>query len=226
MSKLFPIHPLAALLLITILAACSSSQPFYLDSDYREAKVESPVLILPLERHQFENFYEHTFGTLSGNEKRAFDTQLESLFRQYAGTTAYLNEDEELEKEEFEILTLDMNGDSIELLVPKAGTDAVSAPGDVRFLLLLDQFTFREASETVGGSSYAGHEGSQEKSYLHFETKYVYWDRETEQPVGWGVARGKTEVGEGNIASEHYATVLSQAMERIAKNGPVGRTGR
>lgn len=204
-------------LIAVVLAGCSSSKNYYLEPEYQENKVNSSVTVLPVWRSWFGNFPYYNFGSLSGTGKNVFDSSLQPLFSEYLSSNVEaISSPGQIDTTNFTIANVNHEDQSFSIITPKENAKVSSS----RFVLLLDQFYFRQKSElSTNASSYAGHEGSV-KRMLYFVTKYAYWDTQTNKIVGWGTSNASTQISEKPEVSD-YAEVLSEAVQKIAKQGPI-----
>lgn len=208
---------LIAVLLTAVIAGCSSSKNYYLEPEYQENKVNSSVTVLPVWRSWFGNFPYYNFGSLSGTGKNVFSSSIQSLFSEYLSSNVEaISSPSQIDTTNFTVANINREDQSFSIITPKDNARVSST----RFILLLDQFYFRQKSElSANASSYAGHEGSEQKS-LYFVTKYAYWDTETNKLVGWGTSQASKQISDKPKYSD-YAEVLSQAVREIAAQGPV-----
>lgn len=211
---------LFSLLVTFILASCSSSKNYYLQPDFKEKKVNSSVLVLPVWRSWFTSFPQHTFGSLTNTGKKVFESSLEPLFSRYTGNSAqtFISAPES-DSTNFKISKLAIKGISIDVIIPKENAQINTQNSSTRFVVLLDQFYFRELEKKAMSSTYAGQEtGPQE--VLYFETNYAYWDTENKKIVAWGKA-SKSELISKAPTESDYSNLLSKAFKEIVNQGPV-----
>lgn len=222
-DKISYLFAIVSVLLITLfVSACSSSKNYYLEPEFKNSKTNGTVLIMPIDRFRFGNF-QHTFGSLSGDERTTFNSQLAPLFSQYANVrVSMLNEDEMVDTENFKISSLQTEDNMFETIIPAENANLSFSGEQPRFVLMLDQYYYRQKEEEVGGGSYAGHEPEIQRT-LYFETKYVYWDTTRKQPVGWGVSTASSEVSV-TVTRSDYVEVLSKAVRKIVNQGPIVAT--
>lgn len=219
------IHLFSILLLGLLISYCSTSQNYYLEPDFENEKIESSLFVIPVERSLFNGFEHYAFSALRGTEKTIFETSLSPYLSEFSNSNVKIMESKEpLDEEDFEIDSLETSESKFAVLLPKSGTQVLNNEETPRFVLLLDQFYFRALEKTIGGSSYAGHEGQSIRRTLVFETKYVYWDNEKREAVGWGVANADLNFQE-EPSNEDYSKLLEQALEDIVKRGPLKSNG-
>lgn len=210
-------HLFIAVLFAVVLAGCSSSKNYYLEPEYQEEKVNSSVTVLPVWRSWFGNFPYYNFGSLSGTGKNVFDSSIQPMFSEYLSSNVEaISSSSQIDTTNFTITNVNHEDQSFSIITPKENAKVSSS----RFILLLDQFYFRQKSElSVNANSYAGHEGS-EQIMLYFVTNYAYWDTETNKIVGWGTTNASTQISEQPEVSD-YSEVLSKTVQKIASQGPV-----
>lgn len=121
----------------------------------------------------------------------------------------------------FSPVSLTSGKDSIQVMLPTDDAQLTLPEYQPRMVLILDQFYYRKKRETVGGSSYAGHEATT-RNFLYFETKYTYWDTETDKPIAWGSsAASKIIPSDEALSYPDYLEVLSKAVKKIVDQGPL-----
>lgn len=220
-----PSYLLKTILLLSaaflLLSSCSTSSSYYLEAEYEDNKTKAPVGIFVVEREQFPDLQMHSFSSMTSRQRRTFRLFLEPLYVSHANTEAWvLGEDVVADQESFRSRTFTLEENSFPLLVP-GGREALDfSDRPPRFLLILDQYYYRQGQESTGDSGYAGHEASVTQ-VLVFQTNYAYWDVLEEEVVGYGSASAKMNLeGEEPTISE-YSDVLSQALLQIVEWGPI-----
>ncbi|MDX1671929.1 MAG: hypothetical protein R3211_06280 [Balneolaceae bacterium] len=213
---------LTSITVLLLLAGCSTTRNYYIEPEYQKSKIRSSVLVLPIQREWFEDNYMHTFGSLSGNQKTAFYSSLRHLFSEQINSELYaVDPSKNFPDSLFMSTTLSTGASQFEAMVPRKNVKLEFEGVMPRIVLVLDQYFYREKSELSGGSSYAGHE-AEVKNFLYFETKYVYWDTEKGVPLAWGVSDAHIEMPAGeSIGFQDYLAVLSKAVDKVAKQGPI-----
>lgn len=209
-------------LFVFFIAGCSSSKNFYIEPDYRNNKLNSPMLIVPIERDWFDNDTRHMFGHLSGNGKNMFYASIGALFSEtFDSKLEVVDRNENISGSMFEPANLETGSLDFTVMVPRKETAIEKHDFSPRIILILDQYYFQQKEENISGSSYAGHEGEVQK-FLYFETKYVYWDIETDTPLAWGVSDAVIQVSRAKPPSNaDYQRVLARAVHKIANQGPL-----
>lgn len=204
-----------------MLSSCSTSSSFYLEEEFKNNKTKAPVGIFVIEREQFPDLQMHSFSSMTSRQRRTFRLFLEPLYVSHANTEAWmLGENVVANQDSFRSLTFTLDENSFPLLVPR-GREAFEFSGrPPRFLLILDQYYYRQGQEGGGVSGYAGHEASVTQ-VLVFETKYAYWDVLEEEVVGYGTASAKMNLEGKEPTVSEYSDVLSQALLQIVEWGPI-----
>lgn len=203
-----------------ILASCSSSKNYYLEPSFQNGKEESAVLVLPVFQSWFSSFPEHTFGSLRGTNQEMFISSLEQLFSEHsAAPVESFRSTPPSDSTDFMISEFAIKGNTLDLIVPKTSFQVNPENSSSRFVVLLDQFYFREQKKKAMNSTYAGQESSQQKE-LYFETKYAYWDTETKTIIGWGLA-SKSELINKAATKSDYSSLLSKVVKEIVSQGPL-----
>ena len=213
---------LCAFLAGGLIAGCSTSKSFHIEPEYQKNKKTSSVLVLPIQRTWFQNNYTYTFGNVSGTGGKVFWESLENLLaRNLKSMVEVPSRDATLDTGTFEATSLPFEAGETEVMIPNlaSGTDFEFNGRRADMVLLLDKFYYRKVREFVGGNSYAGHEG-REKTFLYFETKYVYWDAERKKIAAWGSTDASVTIGQDAGYSD-YLEALDKAVKKIAKNSPV-----
>lgn len=213
------------LVLITVsLLGCSSSKEFYLDPSYSEEKVNASVLVLPLQRDWFDGNLNHTFGSVSGQAKTAFYNSLEPLLSiNLESSIEMIDSEQSFDDEMFEPTRLKNGEESLNVLLPKEYSTFNSSDDQPKIVLLLDQYYFLTEEKTTGNSTYGGHEEGITRTILYFETKYIYWHTEQKEAIAWGNTDSSVTLDKktDNASSSDYYEVLSKAVEKMSKQGPL-----
>lgn len=220
-SSIRTVYLVALLAAASITSGCSSTQSYFLEPEYQENKTKAPVGILLIEQEQFPEVYTHTFSSLRSREARTFRLFLEPLYSTAAETEAWLVPGEAITNPQaFQSRRFTVETDSFHVMVPD-NRQALTFPDRApRFLLILDQFYYRQLAESNSESGYAGHEASITQ-VLVFETRYVYWDVSQEQVVGYGTARSQMNLETEEPTVSEYTDVLSESLTQIARWGPI-----
>ena len=180
--------------IITSLLGCSSSE-YYIDPAYSEEKVNTSVLVLPIQRDWFGGSFSHTFGSLSGQGKTTFYNSFEPLLsNSLESSIKMVDSDQSVDDEKFERTKMKFGEDSTNVLIPKEESTFDSSDFQPKIILVLDQYYFLQEEKTTGNSSYAGHEQGITRTVLYFETKYIYWDTEQRKAIAWGTTDSRVTV--------------------------------
>lgn len=214
--------PILAISLVSIIG-CSTTQNYYIDPVYSENKVQAEVLVLPLQQNWFEGNYSHTFGSLSGTAETTFYNSLEPLISENVySRIRVIDQEQTFDGKMFQPAKLKMGKDSVNVLMPANQASFNLSDYDPEIVLVLDQYYFRKRERTIGGSSYAGHEEGKPVTELYFETKYIYWDTNKHEAIAWGNTNSSLTLSSpADVGSSDYYQVLSDAMEKMATQGPL-----
>jgi len=214
---------LCLVLLISTLLGCSSSKEYYIDPSYEKQKVDTSVLVLPLQRDWFQGNYTHTFGTLSGSAKTTFYNSMRPLLsRNLNSDIQMVDPNTSFNGEMFQSSMLKFGSDSLNVFVPDQQSNFNISGSQPEIILLLDKYFFRKKRKVFGSSSYAGHEEGTTKTVLQFETKYIYWDTKQQKPIAWGNTDSSVTLGKSpEVKDSDYELVLSKAVDKMLKRSPI-----
>lgn len=214
-------HYLVACLVILI-SGCSSSKDYFIEPELENAKKPSSVLVVPIQQNWFENNYSHSFGKLSGNARNIFYGSLENLMSdKLRSRIKMINKDQSYDGKLFESTKLPFGDNSYKVMLPTDDLQFEMPEYKPEFVLLLDQYFYYKRKEATGGLGYAGHE-AKTQNILYFETKYIYWDTSKDKAVAWGNSFASKKVSNSQVINpEDYRLVLSEAVNKVIKQGPV-----
>lgn len=214
---------LCLVLLISTLVGCSSSKEYYIDPSYKEQKVDTSVLVLPLQRDWFQGNFTHTFGTLSGSAKTTFYNSMRPLLsRNLSSDIQMIDPGTSFNSKMFQHSMLKFGSDSLNVFVPDQQSNFSISGSQPEIILLLDKYFFRKKRKVFGSSSYAGHEEGTTKTVLQFETKYIYWDTKQQKPIAWGNTGSSVTLGKSpEVKDSDYEMVLSKAVDKMLKRSPI-----
>lgn len=210
--------------LVILFTACSTTKEYYLDPEFEQEKVSSSILIVPVQESWFEEKenLSHTFGKLSGTAEKTFYTSLEKLMSQKLRSKIKMaGSDQTFKGDLFKSTILNSGNNSLQVMLPLDDKQFDLTGYEPEIVLLLDQFYYFKREQEVGGLGYAGHE-SKSQNLLYFETKYMYWNTENSKPVAWGSSYASKKIsGNQVLGLSDYREVLSKAMDKLIKQGPV-----
>ncbi len=207
---------------ILLLVSCASSKDYYIEPELEKDKKLSSVLVVPIQQSWFENNYSHSFGQLSGNARNIFYSSLESLMSdKLRSRIRMIDEDQYFDGSLFESTPLTFDGNSYKVMLPTVDMQFEMPEYKPELVLLLDQYFYYKRKEATGGLGYAGHE-AKTQNILYFETKYIYWDTINDKAVAWGSSYASKKVSDGpRVNLDDYREVLSKAVDKVIKQGPV-----
>lgn len=207
---------------LSLSAGCNTLENYYIEPEYRNQKLSTSVLVLPIQKSWFPDNYSHIFGSLSESERSAFYSSLKFLLTEHLYSRLEVVGPEQMYPDTlFRPMNLTTGEQQFEVLIPRNQVQIESEGFDPRMLLILDRYYFSERQEQTGGSTYAGHEGKL-KNYLYFETDYVYWDSSQNRALAWGHINTSIPISEGQrIRYSNYLDLLSKAAELLTSRGPV-----
>lgn len=218
MSKLL-LYPL--LIVSLLLISCSGTTNQYISPDYENQNSNDSVSIFKIEESDFsETNPDHTFGTLSAAETSLFNERLFELFSEAtaAEVTQHLNFSD-FPDLTFQVRHFDQNGTSLHILAPEKGSKLTNDGNGVspRFVLLLDGYNFNIFQDLAPGFSYGGHE-PETVTKANFETKYLIWDNQIQDAVGWGKVNSEQVVNLAQINEEYDNLILQTIKEMIPRS--------
>lgn len=207
--------------LLFLFTSCASTSNQYLASEYNDKEQNATLSILPIQADVFfEYFPGYTFGKLDSGENETFEQYLPTYIERNtkADVKEILTASNRLGSN-FELKNLPLKSEeTLQILGPKENTSLNSEEINSHFTLILDQFNYQMYNIETGGGNYAGHEMETE-TRLRFETKYLIWDNELEQPAAWGKVNSVTRY----TAPERevlYQQLLDDAIQQILSKSP------
>jgi hypothetical protein len=214
---------LCIVLVSATLLGCSTSKEYYIDPTYEKQKVDTSVLVLPLQRDWFQGQFTHTFGTLNGPGQTTFYNSMQPLLaKSLTSNIQMIEPGTSFDSKMFRSSKLKFGSDSLSVLIPDQQSNFSMSGSQPEIILLLDKYFFRKQRKAVGGSSYAGHEGGSTKTVLQFETKYIYWNTKQHKPIAWGNTASSVTLGKSpDVTNSDYELVLSKALDKMVKRSPI-----
>lgn len=208
--------------IILLLTGCASSKDYYIEPELENSKKTSSVLVVPIQQAWFEDNYSHAFGKLSGNGRQIFYSSLENLMsNKLRSKIKMVSEDQSYDGQLFKSTPLAFDGEFYNMMLPTDDVQFELPEYKPEIVLLLDQYFYYKRKEATGGLGYAGHE-AKTQNILYFETKYIYWDTSSDKAVAWGSSYASKKVSNSQMVNpEDYREVLSEAVDKVIKQGPV-----
>lgn len=205
------------------LLGCSATKEYYIDPSYEDQKIDTSVLVLPLQRDWFQENYTHTFGTLSGSAKTTFYNSMQPLLAKNLNSDIQMvDPGTSFKSEMFQSSKLKFGSDSLNVYIPDRQSNFSLSGNQPEIILLLDKYFFRKKRKVFGSSSYAGHEEGTTKTVLQFETKYIYWNTKQQKPIAWGNTESSVTLGKSpEVTGSDYELVLSKAVDKMLKRSPI-----
>lgn len=213
----------AATIILFATSCSTTNNSQFLAPDYSNKNTvkNSTVTILPVEaKYFFEIFPNYAYGELKPNESDLFDYYLPAFIERNtdADVTSIFKGDS-LAGSAFEMkeLTLGSN-DRMQIIGPKEETALNTEDENSRFILILDQYSYRMYTIETGGGNYAGHE-TEKETRLKFETKYLIWDNELRKAAAWGKVNAVKKYS--SIDGEQvYRNLLDDVLQQIIQKSP------
>lgn len=211
------ISPLFAIILLT---QCSSTKNQYLVEEIPNLDSDFSISLLLIDSEAFfDEFPDHTFGALRPGEASFFERELLNIFSSQTSTPVIgLHSAAYLSPDKFNVREFNTEENSVSLVAPTDGEQVSREELESRFVVILDQYYFTPFQTTVGGSSYAGHEGETENRVL-FEFSYVIWDNSTESAIAWGSIANDTLL-RASDPEQSYRSVLIQNFRQLIRHSP------
>lgn len=202
------------------LLSCGGPTNQFIIEDYSINPQDVTISIMTVDPdYHFSQYPDHVFGALRPMEQRVFNQDLAGLLAVHtrAGVSGLLPSAAQVNND-FELREFSLNESSFEAITPKQGQPFTMPEGQMRFILILDQYFFTPYTVEVGGDSYAGHESETEER-LRFETNYIIWDTDLNDAVAWGQVDSTGQIDFTNTRST-YRDLLNRAIEKIVAISP------
>lgn len=200
---------------------CSSSRTQYIDPEYRKNRISEPISILFINYDTFADVIRnHSFSHPSLYENQ-FLNDNSGIILSFVTQSRVLGVVDEIDptKYPFQSKVFEVHDTPVHILTPVKKTVIKHNDAVPRFVLILDQYFFRQFVQTTQGSVYAGHERAHSRQVLFFQTNYGIWDNEQGNIIGWGsVSAEQTISGAPNFSD--YTHVLQRSFERIVRESP------
>jgi hypothetical protein len=217
MIRISTILSLTTFLLFTSCSPRSNQILLQDESNFSESPSVSIMLIEA--DHLFDYFPNHSFGALRPTEQNIFENQLVQLFSEQTQTpVSGKKRSTYFDPNDFEVRQFETANSDFTILSPKPGTDLTSSENNSRYTLILDRYFFISYQVSGGAGSYAGHE-QEMQNRIKFDLKYVIWDNELKEEIGWG-----------NVDSDHlifgdeitaiYRDAISTVFQKIINVSP------
>ncbi len=214
MTKLYY---LSTIVLTFFFISCSGTSSQFINEDYANGDQLGSVTVLTIQQSAFsKDFSNHTFGTLQGNETQLFEefvTSFSTEVTEDAKGKLVLNNPVEFESREFET-----NLKSFKALAPSAGNILMDENIESRYVIILDQYRFRQYEVIEGSNTYAGHE-QEIVPRISFSTKYVIWDNNIGDAVAWGMVDADRKIVISRL-EEIYIELLTESFQKIVRRSP------
>lgn len=204
-----------------IALGCSTTGTQYIDPEFQNNRTRDSVSLLIIDRERFsEVSTQHVFSHLNTIENQVFYGNASMAFSQVTDSDVIgLLDAIDLEETPFESRMFEMDDMSMQIMIPVERTLIKHDRYLPRFVLILDQYFFRQITLTSEGSVYAGHERSVTRRGLYFETNYAIWDNERRDLIGWGNISADQSIME-SPSYEDYVLVLQKAFQKIISKSP------
>lgn len=211
------------ILLSIAIISCSSSKNYYVESDYSQEKLNTSVLVVPLQSSWFEGNLTHTFGSLSGTAQTTFYNSFGSILSGKVNSDVKMIDSEQFYNADyFQPSKLKVGKDSLNVLLPTNTSNFNASEFNPEVVLLLDKFYFRKQTTSTPSSTYSGHEGSTKSYKLYFETNYVFWHTQKQKAIAWGNTNSSVDLSSPNSSdSVPYYEAITKAIEKLSKQGPI-----
>jgi hypothetical protein len=200
---------------------CSSSRTQYIDPEYRNNRIREPISILFITYDTFADVINnHSFSHLSLYEDQFLSEHAGVILSlvTHAQVLGVVDEIDPIEYP-FKSKVFEVHDTPVQILTPVKETIIKHNDTIPRFVLILDQYFFRQLVQTTQGTVYAGHDRTHSQQVLFFQTNYGIWDNDQGNIIGWGsVSAEQTFSGTPNFTD--YAHVLQRSFERIVRESP------
>lgn len=210
-------YQLSATFISLFLISCSGSSSQFIIEDYANGDQSGSISVLAIQKSTFMNdFSDHSFGSLQGNETQLFEDFLNSfsteVTKKAKGKLTLKN------PIEFELREFKTDLKSFNALTPSEGKTLKDDDKESRYVIILDQYRFEQYEEIEGSNTYAGHE---EKIVprINFKTIYVIWDNNIGNAVAWGMVEADRRIVLSRI-EEIYNELLTESFDKMIKRSP------
>ncbi len=204
------------------IAACGGSSKQFIKTDYINGNGNGPgsLSVLKINFEDFgSDFSEHDFGRLQTTEKSVFQNSIITFFTPSSNSEhkGELNR-ADLKNSEFEVRNFSEEGTSISVIAPVQGAVLGNDYVNTRYVVIFDQFRFRQYMSDRE-SQYYGGGAPNPIVYVNFETKYVIWDNEIGDAIGWGTVDADRRV-ETTRMVEIYNELLEESLQKMVRKSP------
>lgn len=200
------------------LISCSGTTNQYLSPDYKNQDFDDSVSIFKVDKSDFsESNPDYEFGSLGALESTVFNERLNKILTEATSANVIQNLSfKELSNSTFEVREFNRNGTLLQFLAPKDGSELTNVNEAVhpRFVLLLDGYNFNLSQDMATGISYGSHT-PKTVTKAKFETKYLIWDNQTQDAIGWGKVDSEQVINLAQINEEYDKLILETIKEMI-----------